>query len=202
MATTNLFKAAKTETAPKAKKSDKLEVIVQDKTLEANMKKLAKVNEQLDSLTAEAKELTGEIKPRIQEEFVKQYKKDGKYPGSFNLIAGSSSVMVVPTDRYITIDKERKEELVETYGNEIAEEKDTYIMDTEMIEKYGDIISDLISKCKKIAEEDKPKLIRVETKYTVKKGTISVLLEKFKKFSISNVIEDIRPVFQMKNVKG
>lgn len=199
---TNLFKAAKSESAPKAKKSDKLEVIVKDKDLEANIKKLAKVNEQLDSLAAEAKELTNEIKPRLQEEFIKQYNKDGKYPGSFNLVAGSSSVMVIPTDRYITIDKERKEELVETYGKEIAEEKDTYIMDAEMIEKYGDIISELILKCKKIAEEDKAKLIRVETKYTVKKGTISVLLEKFKKFSITDLVEDIRPVFQMKNIKG
>lgn len=202
----NIFKKAKDSGTPTATKvSNKKEVALNDKELEKNLARLAKVNEEMDSLSAEANDLTGQIKPRLVEEFVKLYNAEQKYPGSFNLTAGKSSVMVIPTDKYLTIDKDRSESLQKTYGSEIVEEKDTYIMDNAMIEKYGDVISKLIENCKDIAKEDKDKLIRVETKITVKKGTIQVIFDKFKKFAGKNLpsmIEDIRPVFQMKNVKG
>jgi hypothetical protein len=202
----NLFDKAKNNgTKPASKSSSKTEVIVNDKVLEKNLRLLANVNSEIDALTATAADLTGQIKPRIIEEFVKVYNQDKKYPGSFNLKAGSSSLMVVPTDKYLTIDKDRAESLQSQYGTEIVEEKDTYIMDNAMIEKYGDIISKLITNCKDIATEDKEKLIRVETKISVRKGTIKEVFEKFPKAANKNLaglVEDIQPVFQMKNVKG
>jgi anti-anti-sigma regulatory factor len=198
---TNLFKTAKKE-APKSTKPQKVEVVVKDTQLAKDIARLAKINAEIDSLSAESNDLSSSIKTKSQEEFVKLYKETGKYPGSFNMVAGTSSVMVVPTDRYIKIDEERHNELQETYGEEIVEQKNTYLMDTEMVEKYGEVISELIMKSKKIVEEDKAKLIYVTTSYTVKKGTISSLIEKFKKFSMTTIIEDIRPVFQLKNAKA
>lgn len=202
----NLFDKAKNNgTKPAAKASSKTEVVVNDKNLEKNLRQLANVNSQIDALNATAADLTGQIKPRIIEEFVKVYSKDKKYPGSFNLKAGLSSLMVVPTDKYLTIDKDRAEALQSQYGAEIVEEKDTYIMDNAMIEKYGDVISKLIMNCKDISAEDKDKLIRVETKISVRKGTIKEVFEKFPKEAAKNlagIVEDIQPVFQMKNVKG
>jgi hypothetical protein len=202
----NLFKKAKdsgTSATPKA--SNKQEVVVNDKELEKNLRQLANVNQQIDALNATAADLNGQIKPRIVEEFVNLYNKEKKYPGSFNLKAGSSSLMVVPTDKYITIDEDRYETLQKQYGPNMVEEKDTYIMDNAMIEKYGDVISKLILNCKDIAAEDKDKLIRVETKKSVKKGTIKVIFEDFKKYTgkgLAGLIDDIQPIFQLKNIQG
>jgi hypothetical protein len=197
----NLFKAAKSE--PKASsKPQKQEVLLKDKHLERQIARLAEINAQMDSLKAEAAGLSEEVKTVSVEEFIRLYKDNGKYPGSFNLRAGESSLMVVPTDRYININEDRFNELKDIYGEEMVEEKNTYIMDSAMVEKYGEVISDLILKSKKISVEDKKKLIYVETSYMVRKGTINVLLEKFRNFSITTLIEDIRPVFQLKNVNS
>jgi ABC-type phosphate/phosphonate transport system substrate-binding protein len=88
---------------------------------------------------------------------------------------------------------------VETYGEDIAEENTTYTMDSKLIEKYGEVISDLIYGSKKIADDDKEKLIEAVTSYTVKKGTITKLNE----FggTVQEMIEEVKPVFQMKNIK-
>jgi translation elongation factor EF-G len=204
---TNLFKKAKENgtTTTAAAKPAKVEVVLNDKSLEATIKRLAKVQEEQDSLATEANDLTGIIKPVMVEQFTKLYNETGAYPGSFNLKAGSASLMVIPTDKYIVIDKDRAELMQKQYGPNIVEEKDTYILDAAMVEKYGDIISKLIEKCKDIPDEDKEKLIKVETKRTIRKGTIQRLFVDFKKFTgnkMGNLLEDIKPVFQMKNVKG
>ena len=72
-------------------------------------------------------------------------------------------------------------------------------MNTELIEKYGETISNLIEKCKAIPEADKAKLIGAITTYEIKKGTISEL-DKYDA-TIPEMLEDIKPVYQLKNVK-
>ena len=46
------------------------------------------------------------------------------------------------------------------------------------------------------------KLIGANVKYAVKKGTISVITDKFADFGVDEVVMDIKPVFSMKNVKA
>jgi len=202
MATPNLFKAAKP--AKKSSKPEKTQVVLQDKDIESKIARLAEINAKMDSLKAEATELHDSVKETSIKEFVKLYKNDGSYPGSFNIVAGKSSLMFIPTDRYINIDEERFEELKSIYGGDLVSQKNTYTMDSELVDnKYGEILSELIMKCKKIDEADKGKLISSSTAYTVKKGTINEL-KKFesKEHSLETIIEDIRPVFQLKSVKG
>jgi hypothetical protein len=202
---TNLFKAAKDKGTTAKAKSDKDVVIIKDSEFHKNLARLAIVNKEMDALSAESKLLTGEVKERSITEFAKLYESTGKFPGSFHIKAtgakniNDAAMLFIPTDKYLTIDEERYDELKKTYGEDMVEEKDTYTMDTELIEKYGEIISDLIEKCKKISEEDKANLIAVTTKYTVKKGTISDL-KKFKK-PIEEVLMDAQPVYQMKSVR-
>lgn len=202
----NLFKAAKENGTTPAAKSNKEEILIKDSNFHATLSRLAVVNQELDALSSESKILSEEVKERAIGEFATLYKNTGKFPGSFNIKATGTkgkpdaSLMFIPTDRYSGIDEDRFECLKESYGEEMVEEQDTYTMDNEMIEKYGDVISDLIQNCKKIDAEDKKKLIKVVTKYTVKKGTISNL-PSFKGHKIDAILSDIKPVYQMKNIK-
>lgn len=201
----NLFKAAKESGVKPSAKKEKEEIVINDKEFHGTLHRLAEVNSKMDELAAESKILSEEVRQRAITEFAKDYEDKKKFTGSFNLRAtgakgkADASLMFLPTDRYITIDEERYNELENQYGD-IVEENTTYTMDSALIEKYGDVISDLISKCKAIAENDKKKLISAVTKYNVKKGTISRIPELVTE-DFETVLSDIRPVYQMKNIK-
>lgn len=199
MTKTNLFAAAKTAAPAKPAKAQK-EVVKID-SIASDLERLAQVQEQIDALTAEAKLLTETVKSESITAFVDLYEKKNSYPGSFEIEAGKASMLFIPMDKYITINEERAGELSAKYGDEIVEEHTTYTMDASLIERYGEEISNLIMKSKKIAEEDKMKLIGATVKYSVRKGTISVITDRFADYGVNEVIEDIKPVFSMKSVK-
>lgn len=201
----NLFKKAKDKAVSAPAKASKEEVIVNDPKFHLNLSRLAEVNRQVDELSAEAAILAAEVKEKAIKEFTNLYDKSGKYPGSF-ILRGSglkgqptASLMFIPTDKYIKIGKERFEELTEKFGEELVTEKTVYTMNTELVEKYGEVISDLISKCKDISKDDKEKLISATSSYEIKKGTITELPTY--PATITEMLEDIKPIFQMKNVK-
>lgn len=204
----NLFKVAKEKGATASPKSTKLEVTIKDSTFHMNLNRLAEINQRMDELMAESKVLTEEVKNRSIDEFTSIYEKSGKYPGSFNIraeglkAARPSSLMFIPTDKYIKITEERYNELRDSYGEELVQESTTYTMDATLIEKYGDILSDLIEKAKGIAKEDKEKLIQASTSFAIRKGTISVLKEKFGDHTVGEMLNEIKPVYQMKNIKS
>jgi hypothetical protein len=204
----NIFKEAKAKGATASPKPQKEEVIVNDSRFHLNLTRLAELNRQIDELTAEQALIVGEVKERCIREFIDLYKRNGKFPGSF-IIRGTSkaaklkptSLMFIATDKYLKIGEERHLELQSTYGTEISNEKTTYIMNTELIEKYGEIISELISKCKAIPDDDKRKLIGASTSYEVKKGTVNEAIERFPDHDLTLLIDDVKPIYQMKNVK-
>jgi hypothetical protein len=180
-------------------------VVLNDPKFHLSLTRLAEVNKQVDELNAEAAVLASEVKERSIKEFTRLYDSTGKYPGSF-ILRGSglkgqptASLMFIPTDKYIKIGEDRYNELVESYGEGIATEKTTYTMNTELVEKYGEIISTLIEKCKDIPKDDKEKLISAVTSYEIKKGTISDL-PNFPA-TIAEMLEEIKPVYQLKNIK-
>lgn len=200
----NLFEKAKNSTSTPVKKNDKVEVNVNEKGFYTSLSRLAKINAQMDDLKAEAVILSAEVKSKGISEFQKLYKEKKKFPGSFVIKSSldkvpTASMMFIPVDKYITIDAERAKELKKEYGNEIVSEKTVYTMDADLVEKYGDVISNLIENCKKIATEDKEKLISAVVEYGIAKGTISEL-HAFDK-DMNTMIEDIKPIFQLKNIK-
>jgi len=202
----NLFAAAKEKGATAASKGpQKEEVTINDPKFHMELSRLAELNQQLDEMKSEADILAAGVKERSIREFTRLYENTGKYPGSFNLKAtglkgvDTASLMVIPTDKYIKIGEERYNALVETYGEEIATEKTTYTMNGELVEKYGELLSDAIQKIKGIPEEDKGKLISAIVSYEIKKGTISDL-PKFPA-TITEMVEETKPIFQLKNIK-
>ena len=203
----NLFDKAKQDNAAvttRAKKQHE-EYTITDPKFHQDIVRLTNVNKQLDELDAESKMLTADIKEKAKQEYLKVFNKTKKFPetvifrgvGVDKIPAGQ--FMFMAQDRYIKIDEERAQQLTETYGKAVVEATTVYTMDSKLVEKYGSVISAMIMNSKEISDEDKLKLIKATTDYSVAKGTIHNAL-KFEK-DLSEVVTDINPVFMMRNVQ-
>lgn len=198
---TNLFKAAKEAKPAKPAKATKAAVELPQ--IASDLERLAEVSQLIDALTAEAKLLTETVKSESVAAFIELYEDTNKYPGSFDVNAGMASMLFIPMDKYTMINEERAMELSSKYGKGMIEETTVYQVNSELVEKYGEELSSLILKSKKIAEEDKARLIIAQTKWAIQKGaitSINTLTESYD-YTIEEVIQDIKPVFSMKNVK-
>lgn len=201
---TNLFAKAK-KSAPakttKAKES-KVRLTVEDANFFANVQKLEELQDQMKAAKAKADMISDEIRDVAKDAWLKQYETTGKNPESVMVVQENgldvAQLMFVPTDKYITINEARAEELRETYGEEIVTEETTFGFDAAMIEKYGEILSRLIEESNEIDEKDKEKIITAKTTYTVAKGTI----DKFTDYGdVVEVMEAVKPVVALKNVE-
>ena len=74
-------------------------------------------------------------------------------------------------------------------------------MDSALVEKHGEVISNLIEKCKLIPDDDKEKLISAVVKFEVKKGTLSDLSTKYAAIPMTQILQDIKPVYQLKAIR-
>ncbi len=203
--TMSLFTKAKTA-APKkasASKDEKVRIKVEDASFFDKVQKLEQLNDSMKRDKTKADMISDELRDLSREEWVKLYDKMGKNPESVMLeyvkedTDDTAQLMFIPTDRYISINAERAEELIETYGEEIVEEKTTFSFDNDMIEKYGEIISRMIEDCSEIAEKDKERIIKATTSFSVAKGTIDNF---YKLGSVYELMEATKPVVSLKNV--
>jgi hypothetical protein len=200
----NLFtKAAKSATPKTTKaKDEKVRLTVEDVNFFDKVQKLEELNDAMKSAKAKADMISDEIRDVAKNAWLNQYDKTGKNPESVMICQENgedvAQLMFVPTDRYITITPERAEELQETYGQEIVEEETTFSFDSAMIEKYGEVLSQLIENCDGIKDTDKEKIIKATTKYSVAKGTIDKLTTYG---DVNEVMDAVKPVVALKNVE-
>lgn len=199
----NLFsKAKKSAPATKTKATDKLIVKIDSEDFFENVKELEVLNKRMKSDKAKADILSDSIKEVTKEEWGKLYSERGKNPGSVIFSQEEDGqyarVMFVPMDKYIKIDEERKDALQEKYGDDIVSEETEFGFDAKMIEKYGEILSNLIMECDEIDEKDKEKIITATTKFNVAKGTLDKLADYG---DLEEVMEDVNPVLTLKNVE-
>ena len=197
-------KAKKSAPAKTAKAKDqKVRIAIEDASFFDKVAKLEQLNDTMKAAKAKADMISDELRDLAKTEWAKLYEETGKNPGSVMLEHVNSNddtaqIMIVPSDKYISITAERAEELQETYGEEIVEEKTVFSFDNKMIEKYGEILSRMIEESDEIAEKDKEKIIKAATTYSVAKGTI----DDFKKYGeVSEMIEMVKPVVALKNVE-
>ncbi len=205
----NLFTQAKKSATPKASKAkeEKLRIKVKDADFFEKIERLEKLQENMKRDKAAADIINDEIKEIAVTEWSKVYDKTSKNPGSVMLEAREgvdiSQVMFVPSDKYITINEDRANYLIETYGEDAVEEKTTFSFDAEMVEKYGEILSELISNSVDIDDEDKRRIIKASRSFSVKKGAI----DKFKDFAeqadadVLQIVEEFKPVVALKNIE-
>lgn len=167
------------------------------------LRRMAEIDEQLAALQAERKMLDSDVKSLSKDAMIDLYEQKNAFPGSsIKIVAEEMECMFIASDRYITIDEDRANELVEKYDESIVDENTTYSFNTEVLMRNREVINNLIVNSKDISDNDKADLIEVETKYTVAKGTIKNLKNNvFSKFDLKELIEDIRPIFSIKSIK-
>ncbi len=202
MATKNLFAAAKAK-APKASaaKNDKLNVHITGQEFDDALVGMAQLEIQIDQITAQYEMYKGIVKEYGMKTFEDVYIKTGGYPGSFIISSDSqASVMTVPMDKYLKCDENRFKDLQEAYGDDVVTEKTEFVLNAALIDKYGEILSDLIQGCDDITEDDKDILIQGKVTYTVSKGAIEKAFT-WGRGKVSDFMRDIQPIFAMKGAK-
>lgn len=200
----NLFNKAKATATTKASnpKDQKTRITVADPTFFEKIQMLEILQDNMKRDKAKADMLADEIKDTSRDKWVEMYEKIGRNPGSV-MIEGrkgldTAQTMFVPSDKYITINAERAEALTEKYGSDIVEEKTTFSFDNDMIEKYGEVLSRLIEESTEISEDDKSRIIKATTSFSIAKGTI----DKMKSYgSVSQIMDEVKPVIALKNVE-
>jgi len=198
----NLFKKAKkVEKKTSKSKDEKVRVLVDTDDFFQKIEDLELLQDSMKRDKARADMIADEIKEIGRTKWSDLYKSTGKNPGSIMLEnvnnLDTAQVMFVPSDKYITIDEERSNELSETYGDDIVTEETKFEFDSKMIEKYGEVLSDLIMNSPDISESDKEKIIKSSTKYSISKGTIDKLDSYGEVFEL---LETVKPVISLKNV--
>ena len=200
----NLFAKAKSTATTKTtdKKDNKVRINVDDVTFFEKIQTLESLQDRMKSDKAKADMISDEIKDLGKEKWSEMYQKTGRNPGSVMLescISGDTAqVMFVPSDKYISLTGEKAETLREEFGEEIVEEKTTFAFDNDMIEKYGEILSNLIMNSRDISEGDKERIIKATSTYSVAKGTI----DKMKFYGpINEIMDEVKPVISLKNVE-
>jgi len=190
MTTTNLFATATLKETAKSKKADK-------KVIPANLgDKISRFNElkaKIDALTGELKMIEGDIKSEGKSIFISEYRKEKRTPEPFKIMdENGSQALFIVSDKYTAVD-ENKAEILKNY--DLLDENVTYKFNSELIGKYGQVLSDMIFGCGLINEEDKRHLISGEKVYSVKKGAID-RLNQYE--NIEDVFELINPITSLK----
>lgn len=200
----NLFSKAKSTATTKTTKAkdDKVRVTINDPDFFDKVQMLETLQDNLKRDKAKADMLNQEIKDLGKPEWVKMYEKTGRNPGSIFLEARSgtqlATTLLVAKDQYSSIDTKRAEILMEKFGEDIVEEKTTFSFDSDMIEKYGEVISRLIEECDEIESEDKYRIIKAVSTFSVAKGTI----DRMKSLGqVSELVEEVKPTFALNSVE-
>jgi len=206
----NLFDKAKEKAGkPTAAKKQKDEVVVTSASDFAAIKKLQELNEQIASLEAQKVIVYGDVRALGVASFNKKYEDEKKYTESFKIVVRDENsqdtavFQLQPTDKYIKIDDDKATLLKNKYGDNVVNEATTYALDADMLDIHGETISKLIENCPDIPEADKAKLIKAETKITVKKGMIKEFRSNdiMRKFPVEELVNDLQPIFQIKGAK-
>jgi len=123
--------------------------------------KLEVLQDQMKSIKAKADMISSDIKETTKSAWANLYADGRRNPGSVVMESTSgldvAQLLFVPSDKYLSVTEERADELRETYGDDVIQEDTTFSFDSAMIEKYGEVLSNLIIASDDIAESDKEK---------------------------------------------
>lgn len=189
--TTNLFATA-TKVKETTKKTDKK--VIKSPLLGNKVKRYAELKELIDSATGELKMIEGDIKAVGKDLFLNEYKQQKSTPDNFKLQDDTGNTcMFICMDKYTIVD-EAKAGILANFDGLLAENI-VYKFNAELVEKYGQILSELILNCPKIDDMDKGNLISGEKTFSVAKGSIDRLMQYD---NPEQVFELINPIVALK----
>jgi hypothetical protein len=189
--TTNLFATA-TKVKETTKKTDKK--VIQAPELGDKVKRFAELKQIIDSATGELKMIEGDIKATGKGLFMKEYLSQKSTPDNFKIEDGTGNAcMFIVMDKYTIVD-ENKANILSNFDGLLAENV-VYKFNAELVEKYGQVLSELILNCSDIDDLDKGNLISGEKTFSVQKGSIDRLMQYD---SPEAVFELINPIVALK----
>lgn len=187
---TNLFTATTKVATPK--KTDKK--VINAPELDDKIRRYNELKQSIEAATGELKMIEGDIKLRGRELFLKEYLKEKRTPDNFKIQDETGSTcMFILMDKYTSVDENKAEILGQFEG--LLGENVVFKFNAELVEKYGEVLSNLIISSPDIEEEDKPNLITGERTYHVQKGSIDRLLQYE---NPEQVLELINPICSLK----
>jgi hypothetical protein len=171
--TTNLFATA-TKVKETTKKTDKK--VIKAPLLADKVKRYADLKQIIDSATGELKMIEGDIKAVGKDLFMKEYRQQKSTPDNFKIQDETgNSCMLIVMDKYTIVD-ETKAGILGNFEGLLAENV-VYKFNAELVEKYGQVLSELILNCPAIDDMDKGNLISGEKTFSVAKGSIDRLMQ-------------------------
>lgn len=190
--TKNLFASA-TKVKETTKKAPEKKVIKRPE-LGDKILRFSELKQTIEAATGELKMIEGDIKTVGKQLFLDEYHIQRRTPDNFKIQdATGASVMFITMDKYTIVDQTKADILSQFDG--LLEEKVIYTVNPELVEKYAQVLSDLILSSPDIEEDDKAALISGEKSFSVKKGSIDRLLQ----FSTPDqVFELINPICSLK----
>jgi hypothetical protein len=197
--------ATKTKKPAAAKTDDKEVVLVTDPTVAAAIKTYTEKKKEIDIATGDMETASGIIKEAGKKIWIDEVTKTTRAKESFILSNGEQSTLFYVQDAYkrANLDEERVQYLKDTYGEDIIGTENKFVINAELIDKYGQILCEFIQKSKLIEDEDKNNLIQLEQKHVIAKGTINRLSDIAKKVktTVEAIFEEILPTVALK-VRG
>ena len=183
----SLFDMAKKADTPKAKGKAKPEVRVVG--IETEIARYDELKEIINNAKAEQEVIGGKLKQIGKENFLELYEEKGSKPDNFNLADGDEEILFIVMDKYKKVEPE-KAAILEQYSG-LLETVTTYSFNPEVLDRVGDVVSNLILNSKELSDEDKKKLLIVDTTIAIKKGTIDRLMDYDDPEQIFDLIEPI-----------
>lgn len=182
-----LFDMAKKAPAKKSASKEKPEVIVEG--IESEIARYDELKEIINNAKAEQEIIGGKLKAIGTEEFLNMYEEDKRKPENFNLADGDEKILFIVMDKYKKVEPEKAAILRKYKG--LLEEVTTYSFNPEVLDRVGDVVSNLIMNSDELSDEDKKRLLIVDTTVAVKKGSIDRLMDYDNPEEIYALIEPI-----------
>jgi len=183
----SLFDMAKKTDTPKSKSKAKPEVRVVG--IESEIARYDELKEIINNAKAEQEVIGGKLKQIGKEQFLEIYEEKGSKPDNFNLADGDEEILFIVMDKYKKVEPE-KQAILEQYAG-LLEVVTTYSFNPEVLDRVGDVVSNLILESKDLSDADKSKLIIKDTSVAIKKGTIDRLMDYEDPEQIFELVEPI-----------
>lgn len=183
------------------KKNDKPIIKIKGEDFDNSLKSFVSLKTQSEEIKTQLTFIQEFIKNETLKKWYDLYKDNKSYPGSVLVSSDSeSSYMFAPSDKYLSINDERAEELKNKYGDDIINEDVIFTFNNQLLEKYADVLSDMIQNSNLISDDDKDNLIVATKNISISKGSIEKALT-IGNGDVEEFLSDINPIYTLRTPK-